>query len=348
MEHREIDIIQELIDNEQFRKLVFTQNNNEPLLLERIQAFDQYKKEDLEAAAHIIRSQEKDESPKINANKKKIWKAVEIAADEFDRLEKRQVMEVSTNRRRWRKVFRYAAVLAGLLMVATWLIMDKAAVENYPVPVQMVSKSNPSGQKSRIQLVDGSVVHLNAESELRYEEGFNNRERRIYLIGEAYFEVAKDKARPFTVVSGGLEITALGTEFNVDAYADDVQVALLEGSVLVSHVDSNQQLELKPMEIAGFNSQSHLLNRMEGNADNLVLWRNRVIYFEDTPFDEAIKVLSRWYAVEIEARNVPTQSLSCAGKFDNSSLEVVLKNLGFTLGFDYEINGKNVTLNFNN
>lgn len=348
MEHQEIDIIQDLIDNPEFRKLVFASRSDESLFLRQAQVLNQYKKEDLVAAAYIIRLQEKDESPKIDANKKKIWKAVESAADEFDRLEKRQVMEVSTNRRRWRQVFKYAAVFAGVLMVATWMILDKGAVENNPIAVQMVSKSNPSGQKSRIQLVDGSVVHLNAESELRYEEGFNEKERRIHLKGEAYFEVAKDENRPFTVVSGELEVTALGTEFNVNAYDKEVAVALLEGSVLLSLAQSNQQMKLKPMQVAAYDKQTKEMKKTDASAENLVLWRNRVIYFEDTPFAEAVNILARWYAVDIEVQSASAKPITCAGKFDNSSLEVVLKNLGFTLEFDYEIDGKNVKINFNN
>ncbi|MDP4679601.1 MAG: FecR domain-containing protein [Cyclobacteriaceae bacterium] len=212
----------------------------------------------------------------------------------------------------------------------------------------MVTKSNPSGQKSRIQLPDGSVVHLNAESELTYIEGFSNDQRKIHLKGEAYFEVAKDMSRPFTVITDHISVTALGTEFNVNAFNTDIQVALIEVSVLVNNVANSDQLILKASEVLKFDSKAKLLKRVASNANDLSIWRDRIIYFENTPIEEAVNILSRWYAVDINIEGVSNKKLTCSGKFNNSSLELLLENLSYALDFQYEIKGKNVSLNFNN
>lgn len=135
---------------------------------------------------------------------------------------------------------------------------DREAISVVPQASEWTIKSNPKGQKSTLQLADGSNVVLNAESELRFKSGFGQLHRELFLSGEAFFEVASDSL-PFRVHSGDLITTAMGTSFNINSYQKDwVQVQLATGKVKVINVaKDNESVELIPGEeaVIGENSQ---------------------------------------------------------------------------------------------
>ncbi len=350
MEHQEIYIIQSLVDNPKFRDMVRQLAPGENIPEKFASEFKDYTAKDMRVAREIVLSLESDKH--LSNNKDQIWTNIVKAADAFDRTNKNPDQQgmflVRRRPSKWKSAMKYVAIFAGILVAAVSVLLLDETQPPTEIQTRTIVKSNPSGQKSRIHLEDGSVVHLNAESELQYVEGFTKDDRTIYLKGEAYFEVAKDVSRPFAVISNNIRITALGTEFNVNAFEQDVQVALLEGSVAVSNTNNRDEVILDPMKVVRFDSYSEKFHMENANADNLVLWKNRIICFDNTPVDEAIKVLSRWYAVNIDIGHAPARELTCSGKFNNQSLELVLKNLGYTLDFKYKIQGKNVTLNFKN
>ncbi|MDN5200684.1 FecR domain-containing protein [Fulvivirgaceae bacterium BMA10] len=347
MKNQEFRNIQYLVENEEFRKEVLLLNNDEALPAHLIAAFKDFDLQDLKVARQIISSSNM-ESKSVNySNKDQIWKKITKVADEFDRQNRNDRLSVYKKTPIWRSAMKYAAVFIVLFLAVVWGIYYNLGEEQPVVQeTQLTIKSNPPGQKSRIQLTDGSVVHLNAESELRYKEGFSVDQRKIHLRGEAYFEVAEDKTRPFTVITDHISVTALGTEFNVNAFLKNIKVALVEGSVLVNNTTNSDQIILNPSEVALFDSKFDKLKRTEESAESLSVWRNRIIYFEDTPLDEALEILSRWYAVEISVQGAPLAPITVSGKFKNMSLELLLENLGYSLKFDYEINGKDILIKF--
>ncbi|MEQ6120362.1 FecR domain-containing protein [Reichenbachiella sp. MALMAid0571] len=349
MEHRKILSVQSLVANPDFRKMVLNSKHNGRLVNQLNSEFQGYDLNDLEAASQIVLSLEKNARLDGGANKAKIWSDIIKSADQFDRETQNAqgTLKVVKKPVTWKIYLKYAAVFAGILMVVSWSIFSNLSEQPVQQQNLAVVKSNPSGQKSRIQLSDGSVVHLNAESELQYVEGFSENERKIYLKGEAYFEVAKDANRPFTVVSNNISVTALGTEFNVNAFSNNIEVALLEGSIMINDLNGSDEVKLEPMQVVRFDSKSGKLNMIDVNAADLALWRNRVIYFDNTPIDDAVKILSRWYAVDIDIINASSKELTFSGKFSNRSLELLLKNLSYTLDFKYTIDKNRVILDFN-
>ena len=127
------------------------------------------------------------------------------------------------------------------LLLVTWLSFYLYPTSTFPTSdpatlQQLTVKANPKGRKSKIRLPDGSFVYLNAESRMEYPALFSDSLRVVKLMGEAYFEIAKDRKRPFVVHTDDLKITALGTAFNVRAFQEDeqVSVSLTEGRVRVS------------------------------------------------------------------------------------------------------------------
>jgi transmembrane sensor len=160
---------------------------------------------------------------------------------------------------------------------------------------------NPRGSKVvNLTLADGTKVWLNSESSLRYPVAFTGGERAVTITGEAYFEVAPNKQKPFKVGKDGLEVTVLGTHFNVNAFNDEenIKVMLLEGSVKVSSLSRQQSTVIKPGEQA--RSVRGELSVVRGvNTDEVMAWKNGFFHFNRASLPDVMKQLARWYDLEI-------------------------------------------------
>ncbi len=154
----------------------------------------------------------------------------------------------------------------------------------------------PRGAEYRLELTDGTHIHINAQSRLSYPVIFNHRTREVNLQGEAYFEVAKDPQKPFIVHTVLGDIEVLGTKFNVSTYSNDqVVVSLEEGSVRVSY--SGMEQILSPGEQAIINHQS--IDVKEVNLKNYTSWSTGVYEYTNTSLETIVNQLSRWYDVDI-------------------------------------------------
>ncbi|SFB17205.1 FecR family protein [Algoriphagus aquimarinus] len=215
------------------------------------------------------------------------------------------------------------------------------------LPSKVITRSNPSGVKSKFQLPDGSLVSLNSESSVVYQEDFAVN-RNIELIGEAYITVAKDSLHPFIIKSLGLNTEALGTIFNIKAYENEnsVEVLLVEGKVKVDKGESDEALILLPGEKAVLTSSKGGFEKRKGDVRRDTQWTEGVLEFRNLGFKEIFKRLERWYGVKIEVKG----SLSTAkglGKFqEGETLENVLDVLSYSTFFKYEINKDTVYVDF--
>ncbi|TRW25985.1 DUF4974 domain-containing protein [Flavobacterium zepuense] len=192
------------------------------------------------------------------------------------------------------------------------------------VTVLQNTLSTPKGGQYQLILPDGSHVWLNAASSLKYPVAFNGTERKVELKGEAYFEVARDKAKPFRVSSGGQTVEVLGTHFNIMGYADETSIVttLMEGSVKVSKTGESKLL--KPGQ------QALTRNRImvqAADTDLAIAWKNGRTYFKDADIATIMRSLSRWYNVDIEYRGKIPQRLFTGGIPRNSNLSELLQIL---------------------
>ena len=171
-----------------------------------------------------------------------------------------------------------------------------AAVES-PGVVMYNTLSTPKGRQYHIQLPDGTEVWLNAASSIHYPTVFNGAERVVDITGEAYFEVAKDAARPFKVKIGqGAEIDVLGTHFNINAYSNEpaITTTLLEGSVRF-----NDQL-LRPGQQTQFDQASRELTvQNDVETGQVVAWKNGRFDFNDMGLKQTMHQLERWYDIDV-------------------------------------------------
>lgn len=253
------------------------------------------------------------------------------------------------------KLQRWISIAASILVLLTvgtlyFLNSEKGAVKQIPIE-QVVIKSNPAGQKSKVFLPDGSIVWLNSESSISYEGEFNDSTRHIHLSGEAFFEVKRDMDRPFVVYSGSVSTTALGTAFNVNAFDEKkITVSLTHGQVNVESKNSSgikQGIIINPGEGAVYNSEkSDAFVKIDIDPTKVMMWRDGLLYLENSTLTETVTKLERWYGVKIMINNKPKDKWSANGLFDNEYLDNVLHSLSFSQGFKYEIKGKQVYVTF--
>ncbi|WP_247237774.1 FecR family protein [Telluribacter sp. SYSU D00476] len=159
--------------------------------------------------------------------------------------------------------------------------------------------TTPKGGQYEILLPDGSKVWLNASSSIRFPSLFAATERRVEITGEAYFEVAKDRSKPFRVRFNDSEVLVLGTSFNIMAYPDEEtsKTTLVEGSVSISNV--HQQAKLVPGQQAAVLSTGQIRTRYIP-VDEAVAWRKGMFHFKNAGVEEVARQLARWYDVDIE------------------------------------------------
>lgn len=163
--------------------------------------------------------------------------------------------------------------------------------------------STPRGGQYQVVLSDGTSVWLNSESSLRFPTAFAGKERNVGISGEAYFEVAKNKAVPFGVSVNGATVQVLGTHFNVEAYQDEavLKTTLLEGAV--RFIAGNNMVMLKPGQQAQLKENGNVNVLSEVDVDKVVAWKNGYFVFDGADLNTIAKQLSRWYDVEVVGTN---------------------------------------------
>jgi transmembrane sensor len=208
--------------------------------------------------------------------------------------------------------------------------------------------ATPNGAKYEVLLPDGTKVWLNAGSSLRYPLRFAAEERKVQLIGEAYFVVEKllvnNKSIPFYVETPRQIIRVLGTEFNVSAYGDDpVRTTLLSGKVDVCEQINGYHKILTPGEQA-ISITGHSLEVVKVNAENAIAWKEGNFRFEDTCLKDILKQLSRWYNVGIDYDGLPETRYNIFIS-RNEKLSAVLRMLEKTGNIKFQIFNNTIKIN---
>lgn len=195
----------------------------------------------------------------------------------------------------------------------------------------------PRGGQYKLVLSDGTRVWLNAESSLTYSNLFTGNERRVMLTGEGYFEVAKNKEKPFIVEAAGNTIKVLGTHFNINSYGDEqvFTTTLAEGSVQITN--GSLARILKPGQqarVAG--------NKMEVvpvNVEDAIAWKDGEFVFRNTPVIAITKQLARWYSLDVEFNDPVDKHLNATIQ-RNVPLSKVLHYLEQTGDVHFKLEGR--------
>ncbi len=219
------------------------------------------------------------------------------------------------------------------------VIIDKDTIntiKNKSQASELVQIIVPFGKKSRVSLPDGSVVDLNAGSRLVYPSLFDGKKREVKLIGEAFFDVAKNDRAPFLVRTSKLSVEVKGTQFNVSAYPFDrtTETVLAEGSVRI--VLNNKKIFgkdilLQPGQMASYNNKTGESKIVAVDIENHILWKDGLLKFRDIDLNRLVKKLERFYNVRIGFKDPLTGMMVVSGKLDlNADMVDVLENLAVT------------------
>ncbi|MBS1577379.1 MAG: FecR domain-containing protein [Bacteroidetes bacterium] len=197
----------------------------------------------------------------------------------------------------------------------------------------------PRKGQYKLVLPDGTKVWLNAESSIRYPTSFGGNERKVFVTGETYFEVAKDKTKPFRVIVNDITVEALGTKFNINAYTNEpfVTTTLVEGSVLVSKGKTDNIL--KPGQQAKLSATDFTIADID--ADDVIVWKDNQFRFPNMTLDVIMRQVERWYDAEIVFENHPTDHFNIEISRDEP-LSKLLHKLELTKRVNFKIENNKV------
>lgn len=235
-----------------------------------------------------------------------------------------------------KKIFIRVAIAAGICLAA---ILGYTAAE-YGHRQQTFEVIADRGQKSSVTLPDGTSVTLNSASRITWQSGYNRRNRTVGLEGEAYFEVTRNERIPFTVRTRKMDVTALGTEFDVKAYEEDpyVTATLVKGSIRADF-DGKSEI-LAPDQYITVDKETGKSEIITAeNPEHLVPWKNDELLFSGETLEEIALILERMYDMKVVFVDEGAKAFSYTGLIRNSSLHNVLELISGTSPVRYTISG---------
>lgn len=198
--------------------------------------------------------------------------------------------------------------------------------------------STPKGGQYHVVLADGSKVWINAASSISFPTAFNGKERQVKITGEVYFEVAKNKTKPFLVKAGNQLVEVLGTHFNINSYTDepDIKTTLLEGAVKIRQLNTGFSALLKPGQQA-VNKLSAPIVVQDADMEQAIAWKNGLFQINDANIEVIMRQASRWYDVEVEFEGkIPHRQFSGKIKRDVKASEFLQMLTYFNVHFTIE------------
>ena len=204
----------------------------------------------------------------------------------------------------------------------------------------------PYGGTYTVELCDGTKVYLNSGTTLEFPSRFDGKVRSVILKVEAYFDVARNVSKPFVVEVDEMKVKVLGTSFNVKSYVDEpgVYTTLVEGSVAILR-DGQPEKKIKPGEQAYYNKGVGTLSIAEVDVNEFTSWKDGVFYFKDIALEEILRIVSRWYDLEVFYMNQGAKSVIYSGKLPMySSVEDVLRKFEISGDVRFELKGRTLTV----
>jgi len=253
-----------------------------------------------------------------------------------------RIPEVSARRSFWYYWQKIAAVLIFPLAIGVllWFYFNSNnTVSSNEIVYNEVFAA--FGTRSSLRLADSTLVWLNSGSSLRYPSRFNSKNRIVFLMGEAYFEVESDILKPFIVRTPAIEVKATGTKFNVQEYDSNpvTEVTLVSGKILVSESDDSKIphliSELNPDQHLTYNSQTKAISINNEDAYRFVAWKDGKLIFRNEPLDRVLNRISMIFNVDIELQGKELRDYRYHATFQDESLEEILKllRLSAPIGF---------------
>ncbi|MGQ1787411.1 FecR family protein [Saccharicrinis sp. GN24d3] len=222
-----------------------------------------------------------------------------------------------------------AAIVVCILSVTAYLM-----VAHFTSTKTLVVDCTMSGPENSVVLSDGTTIWLNKGAKLTYRQTFGSKERVVSLSGEAFFEVAKDSLRPFTVKMQTVDVRVLGTSFNIKDMGNKTSVTVATGKVSVKANQLDKSVVLISGQTAEVNHNS--LDYFDTRNKNYLAWKTGVFVFENTPLPQVIRDLNTYYDTKIES--IPSGGNSCllTANFNQKPLAEIIEVLSLTCDVNFK------------
>lgn len=230
----------------------------------------------------------------------------------------------------------WAAAASVVLLIGLSFFIYQKSITNIETRQYAVKL----GEHAKITLSDGTQIWLNAGSLIKYPKEFKGDTREVYLTGEAFFDVVKDKKHPFIIHTDKMDTKVLGTSFNVQAYPDQTtqEVSVLTGRVNVKSTVTDENVYVTPGQKVIFKSKNNKLQAFKDVPVNTIsLWRKNIIVFEDTPLPEVVATINRNFNVAIEIKNKNLNTLKINAYFKELSADQVLGLVCNIINAEYKV-----------
>ena len=239
-----------------------------------------------------------------------------------------------------KRYFLRVAVAAGFLFGTFFLFSEMGGFQSN----DLAEVTTTSGQTEKAALQDGSVVYINGNSEFEYPTTFDKNTRAVKLKGEAFFEIAKDVSKPFTIATNQLDVKVLGTSFNVYAYPDKTieEVSVATGKVAVSIKQNKEEYILEAGDHLIYDHQSGKVTITKDLKQNAQAWRTGILTFDSVSLARVFQTLEKHFDISIALGN---KELSNCGltvpAFKNANQQVVLETIKTAFGMELKKTGSN-------
>ncbi|WPU97089.1 FecR domain-containing protein [Mucilaginibacter sabulilitoris] len=248
-------------------------------------------------------------------------------------------------------VYTLLRIAACLIVGCTLYFMAGKFKKTQPSEITYSKYSTRKGERREIRLSDGSIIVLNAASTIQIASDFGIEKRNVLLQGEAFFEVSKDKTRPFIIKTGKIQTRVVGTSFNINAYADEksVSVAVSTGKVQVEKEDVKGKTligrDLTHNHMLVYDIKKDTYRQMLTDADLLSAWRTNKLVFNNASMAKIARTLERSYNIPVVLTGKPYKQGLYTVTFDNYPLDKLLPLLANLTGITYEFKMEQLIIN---
>lgn len=345
-------IVKNLLDDPYFHKWVINPDKACLDFWDNWVAKSEEKKACMEIARAMLLSFEFKSTTMPTQEKENLWDQISERIEQPTE-EKTNGGFINSSRQWW-----YGIAASILLLVMAYFVYNSVRVDpiaSQKTEANFIEKVAPEGKISSFTFEDGTTVKLFSGSVIRYPVTFSKDSREVYLKGEGFFEVKKDTKRPFTVKTNTSLTTALGTSFNIQTTdkESECHVSLVTGKVRVEILENLsgrvKTVFLEPGEQAVTRFDDII--KQPFNIEETISWKDGFIHLENKSFDETIHILQRWFNVDFVINNRlkiedKLNSRTGKGTFKNQNLENILRAIGYSFEFKYEIKDDTVIINF--
>ncbi len=293
---------------------------------------------------------ENDQNRKMFADIKNIWVSTmviysddletEVALDKF----RERIREYQSKADRKKKILYYSwrvAAFVAIVLGFSYFLSQYTGIFTHKDRLAVVNQViMPAGSKGSISLPDGSLVWLNSSSKIIFPEVFDGENRSVRLEGEAYFDVVRNEKQPFIVQLGEMEVTVLGTQFNISGYdsRDEIETTLLSGSVRVRMEDSKEEFILKPDEKFSYSKSEKRSSVEPVRAGIYTSWATDRLVFDNEKLGDVLLKLERWYNIRIVCPKSLSEKVRISFTLRLETKEQTFKAMSEVAPIKYRIN----------